>query len=171
VSLGFVLNVIEDRHERAETLRAPWSFARRVLSVAVMTAGKVSFAGLRPHRDGHVTSRGTFQKYYGQQELRDFLLEVLGEPPVALAPGIFAVFRDKDLEQEVLLRRRSRGIMRPAGMRPPVRERAAASKQRPGLAERVRAELETLWGAMLERGRSYRMMPRSVMISWHLMSS
>jgi hypothetical protein len=56
-------------------------------------------------------------------------------------------------------------------MRPPVRERAAASKQRPGLAERVRAELETLWGAMLERGRSYRMMPRSVMISWHLMSS
>jgi DNA phosphorothioation-associated putative methyltransferase len=154
VNLGFVLNVIEDRHERVETLKAAWSFARRALSVAVMTPGKTNFAGLRPYLDGHVTSRGTFQKYYDQQELRDFLEEVLGEVPVALAPGIFTVFRDKELEQEVLLRRRSRAIVRPAGMRPPVRERTATFKPRPSLAERARAELEMLWGAMLERGRT-----------------
>jgi DNA phosphorothioation-associated putative methyltransferase len=154
VNLGFVLNVIEDRHERVETLKVAWSFVRRALSVAVMNAGKTSFAGLRPYLDGHVTSRGTFQKYYGQQELRDFLQDVLGEVPVALAPGIFAVFKDKDLEQEVLLRRRSRAIVRPAGMRPPIRERVTAFKPRPGVAERAKVELEILWTAMLERGRS-----------------
>lgn len=153
VNLGFVLNVIEDRHERVETLKVAWSFVRRTLSVAVMTAGKSSFAGLRPYLDGHVTSRGTFQKYYGQQELRDFLQDVLGEVPVALAPGIFAVFKDKELEQEVLLRRRSRAIVRPAGMRSPIRERPTAFKSRPGVAERVKFELEILWTAMLERGR------------------
>ncbi len=36
VNLGFVLNVIENLHERHETLKDAWSFARRVLTVAVM---------------------------------------------------------------------------------------------------------------------------------------
>ena len=153
VNLGFVLNVVEDRHERVETLKAAWSYAQRALSVAVMTIGKASFTGLRPYLDGYVTSRGTFQKYFAQQELRDFIEEALGEAPVALGPGIFAVFRDKDLEQEVLLRRRSRAIIRPVGMRPPKRTRPPAVRVRPSLAERVRPELELLWTAMLERGR------------------
>lgn len=154
VNLGFVLNVVDDRHERVETLKAAWSFARRALSVAVMTQGKVSLAGLRPYLDGYVTSRGTFQKYYAQQELRDFIEEVLGEAPVALGPGVFVVFRDKDLEQEVLLRRRSRAVVRPVGMRPPARARTATARARPGVAERIGPMLEPLWQAMLERGRT-----------------
>jgi DNA phosphorothioation-associated putative methyltransferase len=154
VNLGFVLNVIEDRHEREETLKAAWSFAQRALCVAVMTLGKVSLGGLRPYLDGYVTSRGTFQKYFGQQELRDLIEQVLGEVPVALGPGIFTVFRDKDMEQELLVRRRSRAILRPVGMRSPAREStAAASALRPTLTERILPELELLWGAMLERGR------------------
>ncbi|WP_159717299.1 DNA phosphorothioation-associated putative methyltransferase [Geminicoccus flavidas] len=153
VNLGFVLNVVEDRHERAETLKAAYSFARRTLIVAVMVVGKTALAGLRPYRDGHLTSRGTFQKYFGQQELRDFIEEVLGEAPIALGTGVFAVFRDKDLEQEVLLRRRRRSIVRPVGMRPPERPRAGVVPPRP-LADRLRPELETLWSAMLERGRT-----------------
>jgi DNA phosphorothioation-associated putative methyltransferase len=152
VNLGFVLNVVEDRHERAETLKAAWSFARRVLVVAVMVLGKAALTSLRPYRDGHLTSRGTFQKYFGQQELRDFIEEVVGEAPLALGSGVFAVFRDKDFEQEVLFRRQSRAIVRPVGMRPPERERAATQRQ-VGLAERIRSELELLWLAMLQRGR------------------
>jgi DNA phosphorothioation-associated putative methyltransferase len=152
VNLGFVLNVIEDRHEREETLKAAWSFARRALSIAVMTMGKTDFAGLKPFLDGHVTTRGTFQKYFGQQELRDLIERVLGEAPVALATGVFVAFRDKEMEQEVLLRRRSRMIARPTGMRPPPRARIATAP-RPELAERIRGELEELWSAMLERGR------------------
>lgn len=153
VNLGFVLNVIEDRHERAETLRAAWSFARRAMVVAVMVLGKSDLTGLRPYRDGFLTSRGTFQKYYGQQELRDFIEDALNEAPLALGPGVFAVFRDKDLEQEVLFRRQSRLVVRPVGMRPPERERARAAT-RPDLAERLRPELELLWAAMMQRGRA-----------------
>lgn len=153
VNLGFVLNVIEDRHEREETLKAAWAFARGALGVAVMPHGKVSLAGLRPYRDGCLTSRGTFQKYFGQQELRDFIEQVIGEAPVALGPGVFAVFRDKDLEQEVLLRRRSRAVVRPVGLSPPARARSVEAGVRPSLAERIRPELDLLWAAMLERGR------------------
>lgn len=153
VNLGFVLNVIEDRHEREETLKAAWSFARGALCVSVMLNGKVSLEGLKRYRDGYVTSRGTFQKYFGQQELRDFIEQVVGEAPVALGQGVFAVFRDKDLEQEVLLRRRSRAVARPTGMRPPEHARSTAAKS-PKAAERVMHELELVWTAMLEQGRA-----------------
>ncbi|MHB1872995.1 MAG: DNA phosphorothioation-associated putative methyltransferase [Steroidobacteraceae bacterium] len=152
VNLGFVLNVIEDRHERAETLMAAYGFARRALSVAVMPLGKYTFDGLRPYGDGYVTARGTFQKYFAQQELRDFIVQTLGEAPVAFAPGIFVVFRDKELEQEVLLKRQARDIVRPVGLRPPERERRAVPA-RPELAERIRPELDILWAALVERGR------------------
>ena len=152
VNLGFVLNVIEDRHERAETLMAAYGFARRALSVAVMPLGKYTFDGLRPYGDGYVTARGTFQKYFAQQELRDFIAQALGEPPVAFAPGIFVVFRDKELEQEVLLKRQARDIVRPVGLRPPERERRAVPA-RLELAQRIRPELDALWTALFERGR------------------
>ena len=152
VNLGFVLNVIEDRHERAETLMAAYGFAGRALSVAVMPLGKYTFDGLKPYGDGYVTARGTFQKYFAQQELRDFIAQALGEAPVAFAPGIFVVFRDKELEQEVLLKRQARAIVRPVRLRPPERERRVASA-RPELADRIRPELDTIWAALLERGR------------------
>ena len=126
VNLGFVLNVIEDRHERAETLMAAYGFARRALSIAVMPLGKYTFDNLKPYGDGYVTARGTFQKYFAQQELRDFIAQALGEAPVAFAPGIFVVFRDKELEQEVLLKRQVRALIRPLGLRPPERERRGA---------------------------------------------
>jgi DNA phosphorothioation-associated putative methyltransferase len=153
VNLGFVLNVVEDRDERAETLKSAWSFVRRALVVAVMVPGKAALRGLRPYRDGHLTSRGTFQKYFGQQELRDFIEEVLGEAPLALGSGVFAVFHDKGLEQEVLFRRQSRTVVRPVGMRPPERERSAARRHL-GLPERIRSELDLLWLSMLQRGRA-----------------
>ena len=52
VNLGFVLNVIEDAHERVETLRAAWSFAKRALCVSVMVQGRAFTSGQKPHRDG-----------------------------------------------------------------------------------------------------------------------
>ena len=152
VNLGFVLNVIEDRHERAETLLAAYSFARRALSIAVMPLGKYTFDGLKPYGDGYVTARGTFQKYFAQQELRDFIAQALGEAPVAFAPGIFVVFLDKELEQEVLLKRQARAIERPLGLRPPKRERRIVPA-RPELAVRIKPELNILWVALVERGR------------------
>lgn len=151
VNLGFVLNVIEDPHERLETLKAAWSFAQRTLCVAVISQSKGSTAGYRPYRDGFVTSRGTFQKYFNQQELRDFVARATGETPLALGRGIVAVFRDKELEQEVLLRRRSSSLFAGRLPRPPVRERPATAT--PDLRERLATVLDELRAIALPLGR------------------
>jgi DNA phosphorothioation-associated putative methyltransferase len=153
VNLGFVLNVVEDPHERIEVLKEAWGFTENALSVAVMTLSQANLAGLRPYRDGYLTSRGTFQKYFGQQELRDLIEEVLGEAPVSLGPGIYAVFRNKELEQEVVLRRRSRATARHFGMLLPQRI-SPSIVPREALVERVALELQALWSAMLAQGRA-----------------
>jgi DNA phosphorothioation-associated putative methyltransferase len=151
VNLGFVLNVIEDARERLETLKAAWEYTRKALCVAVMVHGKVSTVGHKPFRDGFLTSRGTFQKYFDQQELRELVASTTGETPLALAPGIVAAFRDKDLEQEVLLRRRSRALVASSLPRPAIRERVVLA--RPGLRERVAPALDALRSIALPLGR------------------
>ena len=160
VNLGFVLNVIEDPLERVETLKAAWSFAGKAMSVAAMIAGKSPISGLRPYRDGYLTARGTFQKYYTQHELRDFIRDALGEAPIGLAPGIFAVFRDKDLEQEALLRRRSQRPGLPISLKAPERGRPTRGDRalrpvaaRPGIAETLATELQEFWGLAVNLGR------------------
>jgi DNA phosphorothioation-associated putative methyltransferase len=151
VNLGFVLNVIEDSRERAETLKAAWSFAKRALCIAVMIQGRADIAGHKPYRDGFLSSRGTFQKYFDQQEFRAFVESVTGESPLALAPGIVVIFRDKDLEQEVLLRRRSRSLIAGVLPRPPQPERAAVAKQ--SLRERIAPMLDLLRETAISLGR------------------
>jgi DNA phosphorothioation-associated putative methyltransferase len=151
VNLGYVLNVIEAPLERVETLRSAWSFAKRSLCVSVMPIGKSSVALQKPYRDGYVTSRGTFQKYFEQQELQKLVEEVTGEKPIAFASGIVAVFRDKDLEQEVLFRRHSRLFVFNRIPKPPPRERVVVA--RPVLRERVSLELDQLRARSYELGR------------------
>ena len=151
VNLGFVLNVIEDPRERLETLKSAWNFAERALCVAVMVQGKTSTAGYRSYRDGFLTSRGTFQKYFEQQELRDFVMNATGHAPLALASGIVVVFRNKDLEQEVLLRRRSRAVFAGELPRPPARERAPSVRL--SLRERLTPILDILHAIAVSLGR------------------
>ncbi len=151
VNLGFVLNVIEDPRERIETLKAAWGFAKRSLCVSVMLHGKTSIAGHKPYRDGYVTSRGTFQKYFEQQELQSLVATVTGEKPLAFAPGVVAVFKDKDLEQEVLLRRHSRAFIEGSLPRPPRRERIVVA--RPELRERIGPAIEVLRSRAILLGR------------------
>jgi DNA phosphorothioation-associated putative methyltransferase len=143
VNLGFVLNVIEDRRERTETLKAAWHFAEKALCIAVMRYGKVSTSGWKPYGDGVLTSRGTFQKYFHQQELQDYVAAITAQNPVALAPGIVAVFRDKELEQEVLLHRHSRTMLPGHGLpKPPIRPKIA--RVRPSQRERLAGVLNNL---------------------------
>src|SRR5262245_5923034 len=101
VNLGFVINVIEDVDERIEALHGAYSLAKRVLAVAAMLASQAMQPG-RPYRDGFVTSRNTFQKYSTQAELSGFIFQVLNEEPIPVSPGVFFVFRDKNLEQNFL---------------------------------------------------------------------
>lgn len=151
VNLGFVLNVVEDPVERREVLRRAYELAERCLAVAVMQVGKGDVSGQRPHGDGFLTSRGTFQRYFTQTELRSFLLATLGVTPVSAGPGIFFVFREEELEQCVLSRRQMRmgvssRVILP-GPRPPASDVPAAAARREAL-NTVRNDLIDLFLAL-----------------------
>lgn len=105
VNLGFVLNVIEDREERNETLRRAWEYSEKLLIVSVMIAGESTIAQFTPYKDGVITSRNTFQRYYSQSEIRSYLETTLDENAVAVGQGVFIVFKDKMEEQLFLLER------------------------------------------------------------------
>jgi hypothetical protein len=108
VNLGYVLNVIENQVERRDVLRKAWALARSSLVVAARPAWEAREVRGRPHGDGLLTAKDTFQKFYEQDELRSYLESILGQRAVAAAPGIFYVFRDEAMAQAVLARRTRR---------------------------------------------------------------
>lgn len=105
VNLGFVLNVIEDRQERTDTLIRAWDHADKLLVVAVMVAGESVISQFTPYKDGIITSRNTFQKYYSQGEIRYYIESSLDQSAIAMGQGIFIVFKDKLEEQLFLVER------------------------------------------------------------------
>lgn len=102
VNLGFVLNVIEDQDERLEALLNAWELADRLLVISVMLANESYIAQFKSYKDGVITSRNTFQKYYAQSEIKAYLERNLQEEAIAVAPGIFYIFKDKLAEQSYL---------------------------------------------------------------------
>lgn len=103
VNAGFVINVIEDPAERVDVLHRAFTLTRGVLAVAVMLYGPESMG--RQFGDGVVTTRGTFQKYFNQAELKDLLEHVLHQEAFLVGPGIAFVFADKEWEQRFLASR------------------------------------------------------------------
>ncbi len=161
VNLGFVLNVIEDLAERRTALAGAYALARKVLAVAVLIGGRTAYEQYRLFRDGVLTTRGTFQKYFTQQELRAYLEETLGREPVAVAPGIFFVFRDDAEEQRFLAARQTQArcpVSLPKPMPAPRAERPERPA-RPAKAPKVsrweqhRELLEDFWSRCLSLGR------------------
>lgn len=102
VNLGYVVNVIEDRHERVETLQAAWKLAREVLVVAGRLDWESRAVEGKPYKDGVMTRAGTFQKFFAQDELRAWIDATLNVRSVAAAPGIFYVFRSPTRAQQLL---------------------------------------------------------------------
>ena len=100
VNLGYVVNVIEDPDERVVVLAAAWDLARKILIVAARLDWEATDAAVDFQGDGIVTGKRTFQKFYTQEELREWIERVLGRRPVAAAPGVFYLFRD-DTEQQL----------------------------------------------------------------------
>jgi len=97
VNLGYVVNVIEDPRERDEALRDAWSLAKSVLVVSArLTAEAREGAEISDHSDGHLTSRGTFQKLFEQTELRNWIEQTLRVSALPAGPGVFYVFRDDE---------------------------------------------------------------------------
>ncbi len=113
VNLGYVINVIEDIHERSEALRSAWTLCDKMLVVAAQVEFAAPNKDYEEFADGVVTSRGTFQKYYNQHELRTYLEVELGGDAIPAAPGVFYVFKDESAKQQFIATRYHRRISVP----------------------------------------------------------
>ena len=147
VNLGFVLNVIEDAEERREALEAAFSLARTVLVVSVMLGYQSRREQFAAYRDGVRTRRNTFQKYFAQDEFREYVQTTLRANAIPVAPGICLVFRDPIDEQLFLLARQQ------------VKRDWRLLRREPGddgiahIIERHRAPIDGYWLKTLELGR------------------
>lgn len=158
VNLGFVINVIENSIERVEALQKAFSLAEEVLAVSVMLQGNDT--GGLAFADGVLTTRRTFQKYFSQGELKDFIEQVLHQPAFMVAPGIAFVFADKEQEQRFAVgRHRRSNDARVRRLRPPMQARPPRVRPHkeptPSALrlERARPVLEALWLQCLDLGR------------------
>jgi DNA phosphorothioation-associated putative methyltransferase len=108
VNIGFVINVIEDQDERIEAVIDAWNLTDKLLVISAMLANENHIAQFKPYKDGVITSRNTFQKYYTQAEFKNYVERTLDENPIAMGPGILYIFKDKYLEQLFLQGRHKR---------------------------------------------------------------
>lgn len=113
VNLGFVINVIESPDERTSTLKEAWGYANRLLVVAAQIKMPGRGAQLVDFSDGVITSRNTFQKYYTQAELREYIEESLQTRAFPAAPGVFYVFQCDELREQYLSSRYRRRLAAP----------------------------------------------------------
>lgn len=113
VNLSYVINVIEDINERTETLRKAWDLCDGMLAVAAQVEFAAPDKEQESYADGVLTSRQTFQKYYNQHELREYLEAELGTDAISAAPGVFYVFKDEESKQQFIANRYHRRISVP----------------------------------------------------------
>jgi hypothetical protein len=110
VNLGYVLNVIEDPAERVETLLNAYALSNKLLVVSTLLSTNVTAKNLRPYKDGYLTGRNTFQKYFEQSEIHQFLEDSLNVVATPVGPGIFYIFKQPVLLQSFLSNRNRRSI-------------------------------------------------------------
>jgi DNA phosphorothioation-associated putative methyltransferase len=113
VNLGYVINVIEDPTERATALRDAWNLAKDALIVAARPNFEDAKGGA-PFGDGVLTGRRTFQKFYHQHELRNWVDGILAATPsISAGPGVLYVFRDPQRRQAFIASRYRRTSVSP----------------------------------------------------------
>lgn len=114
VNLGYVINVIENPQERTEVLRRAWELCESLLVVSALSASDLrNDRTLQEFGDGILTSRGTFQKHYTHQELRNYLEAELPTDAVPAAPNVFYLFKSDERRQQLLASRFRRRIAVP----------------------------------------------------------
>jgi DNA phosphorothioation-associated putative methyltransferase len=94
VNLSYIINVIEDPIERDLALVRAWELTGQVLIVAAQILVN-ELRGVLGYGDGILTKRNTFQKYYQQAELKEYIDRILTVDAVPLGLGIFLIFRDE----------------------------------------------------------------------------
>jgi len=110
VNLGFVINVIERPDERADALKSAFALAKKLLVVTVMLNSQANYQSVKQHADGIRTSTKTFQKYFSQAEIQDYVERVLGRQPVVVGPGCLFIFCSDQDEQDFLEQRHAHHI-------------------------------------------------------------
>jgi DNA phosphorothioation-associated putative methyltransferase len=156
VNLGFVINVIEDIGERTEALQNAFSLTQGVLAVAAMLTSQIPPDG-KVYGDGYISSRNTFQKYFSQSQLRDFIEHSLDTTAIAAGTGVFLIFRDKELEQKFLAARYRRARVPQTRAWDRVRPTRAPQVRVDRVAQLIgenRQHLDHLWSCFLELGRT-----------------
>lgn len=114
VNIGYVVNVIENPAERQDALRRAWALAEQILVVSArLTLEAKALRESTDYEDGCLTSRGTFQKFFEQQELRQWIDRTLEAKAVPAAPGVFYVFRDEQARAQFLASRYRRRLAAP----------------------------------------------------------
>jgi DNA phosphorothioation-associated putative methyltransferase len=113
VNLGYVVNVIENSSERVSALQQAWALARKLLVVSARLTVDAKDNNFASYEDGVITKRSTFQKYYEQQELRNWIDSTLGESSLPAGPGIFYVFRDQSARQSFISSKYRRSFAAP----------------------------------------------------------
>ena len=110
VNIGYVLNVIEDPAERVEALVEAHRQAKKLLVVSGLINETVDKARAKQFSDGVLTRANTFQKFFEQQELQQYIEDALDSTAVPVALGVFYVFRDPADQQDFLSARSRRTI-------------------------------------------------------------
>jgi DNA phosphorothioation-associated putative methyltransferase len=118
-----------------------------------MQPGDGRDTGSRSFADGVITRRGTFQRYFKQAELRDYVCATVGRDPVSVGPGIVFVFRRDDDEQNFLARRQHSVLPSMNACEDDDLAQESIPRGRPSLHERHRELLDAFWTTVLELGR------------------
>lgn len=122
-----------------------------------MVKGSEDYDFVRPFRDGVITKRGTFQKFFEQEEALGLIESSLEVEPVPTGLGIFVAFRDAKRQQDFLRNRRIRAIdweeltHRISRVLP-----SAAQQKARAVFNANRDLLQAFWTKMMELGRTPR---------------
>lgn len=83
ITLFYVLNVIEDINERVEVLKAIKDLAKDTSTLFICVRSYDEFikykGNYKLYKDGIITSRNTFQKYFKEEEIKELLNTVFND--------------------------------------------------------------------------------------------
>ena len=117
-----------------------------------MLAGDGTVGQFTPYKDGVLTKRNTFQKYYAQSELRSYIETTLDTNAIAVSPGIFFVFKD-ELEEQTFLSERQHIRREWAQLTQRERVSPSPSVDTQTILERHKELFDDFWRACLDFGR------------------
>jgi DNA phosphorothioation-associated putative methyltransferase len=152
VNLGYVINVIEDKDERDFVLKDAFHYANKLLIVSVMMIHQKNYDSEEVLNDGCVTKSNTFQRYYSQEEIKDYIDFTLDALSIPVAQGIFFVFKDKQLQEKYLLNK-----YKNCSINEIIFENRLPRLKRMSVREKhfeiVQDEMMELWKETLQQGR------------------